>query len=409
MELVSVRIEKSPRTPGRVRLVGDVSYDDRPGTEAYWFDVDEKYADALSLSGSPFLACLLPLAVTLGQNLRLRVPVDPLLFENAPRLMETWTTWYRKKFPHLRVVAIDAELEKAPRARVGPLKTGAFFSGGIDSFYTILRNEELEDRSAFPRIDSLLWVGGFDLPLGSSEEEFVRLRSRLSAAAQELGMGFLDVRTNLRTTRFRRTNWGHVAHGCALASIGLALEGLFQTIYIAATAARESVRPWGSHPETDPLLSTRSTRFIHDEPGPRRSFKTERVSRSDVAMRALHVCFRSGTAENCCDCRKCLLAMLTLEVLGAAPRCPTFPRRLDLDRVRRVYLRGPAYWRHYRDVQVRARQAGRTDIVKAIAACRWRYRLLKPGVTVLDWLGKRPLLWRIRHVLRPALLKGTVR
>ena len=304
---------------------------------------------------------------------------------------------------------IEAEIEKAPRDRAAPPKTGAFFSGGVDSFYTILRNAELEDRSTFPKIDGLLWVGGFDLPLGSSEEEFGRLRARLSAAAQDLGMSFLDVRTNLRTTRFRATNWGHVSHGCALASVGLALESLFRTIYIGATAATGRIRPWGSHPEMDPLLSTRSTRFIHDEVGPRRTVKTERVSRSDVAMRTLHVCFRSGTADNCCDCRKCLLAMATLEVLGATAACPTFPRPLDLDRVRRVYLRGPAYWRHYSDVLDLARAAGRTDIAKAIAACRRRYRLLKPGVTVLDWLGKRPLLWRIRRVLRPALLKGTVR
>ena len=222
-------------------------------------------------------------------------------------------------------------------------------------------------------------------------------------------MGFLDVRTNLRTTRFRATSWGHVANGGALASVGLALEGMFQTIYIGATPASGRVRPWGSHPEMDPLLSTRSTRFIHDEEGCAGPPRPRESPDPDVAMRALHVCFRSGTADNCCDCRKCLLAMLTLEVLGATARCPMFPRRLDLDRVRRVYLRGPTYWGHYGDVLVLARKAGRTDIAKAIAACRWRYRLLKPGVTVLDWLGKRPFLWRIRRVLRPALLKGTVR
>jgi hypothetical protein len=408
MELVSVRIEESPLALGRVRLVGDVAYDDRPGTEAYWFEVDEEHAGALSLSGSPWLACLLPLAVTLGQKLRLGAPVDPLLFENAPRLMETWTTWYRKRFPHLRVVAIEAELEKAPRVRVAPLKTGAFFSGGIDSFYTILRNAELEDRSAFPRIDSLLWVGGFDLPLGSPEEEFGRLRSRLSAAAQELGMGFLDVRTNLRTTRFRAASWGHVAHGCALASVGLALEGLFQTIYIGATHESGEGKPWGSQPDTDPLLSTRSTRFVHDG-AMRRSDKTEHISRSEVAMRTLHVCFRSGSAENCCDCRKCLLAMMTLELLGAMPRCSAFPRPLDLQRVRRVYLRGPTYWRHYGDVLVRARKSGRSDIARAIVACRWRYCFMKPAMTAIEWLGKRKGLRRVARVLRPALLKGTVR
>ena len=43
MELVSVRIEESPQAAGRVRLVGEVAYDDRPGLETYWYDVDEEH------------------------------------------------------------------------------------------------------------------------------------------------------------------------------------------------------------------------------------------------------------------------------------------------------------------------------------------------------------------------------
>jgi len=101
--------------------------------------------------------------------------------------------------------------------------------------------------------------------------------------------------------------------------------------------------------------------------------------------------------------------MLTLEVLGVARRCATFPGRLDLDRVRRVYLRGPAYQRLYRDVELRARAAGRTDIAKAIAACRRRSRLLKPAVTALTWLGTKRGLWRVARLLRPAVTGGSVR
>jgi hypothetical protein len=408
MELVSVRIEESPRAAGRVRLVGEVAYDDRPETESYWFEVDEEHAGALSLSGTPWLACLLPLAVTLGQNLRISAPVDPLLAGNASRLMEIWTTWYRKRFPSLRVVQVDAPLEVSQPPPV-LRETGAYFSGGIDSFYTVLHNADVDDRSESPRIDRLLWVGGFDLPLEAPEEEFRRLRSRLSAAAGDLGLRFLDVRTNLRAVRFREARWGQLSHGSALAGVGLALERQFRTLYIAATNESGNLRPWGSHPHTDPLLSTRATRFLHDGLGVRRSQKTEYLARAPVAMRALHVCFRSGSADNCCACRKCLLAMLTLEVLGASSRCSVFPRRLDLDRVRRVYLRGPAYWRLYGDIMVRAREAGRWDIARAIAACRLRYCLLKPAVTALDWLAKRRALWRIARVLRPALLDGTVR
>ena len=198
-----------------------------------------------------------------------------------------------------------------------------------------------------------------------------------------------------------RLRWGNLSHGPALAGVGLALERRFETFYIAATHESGEIGPWGSHPDIDPLFSTRSTRFVHDGAGPRRSDKTERISRSDVAMRSLHVCFRSGTADNCCDCRKCLLAMLTLEVFGVLSGCPAFPRPLDLERVRRVYLRSPSYWRLYTDILVRARKAGRKDIAKAIAACRLRYLYTKPAIKVIDWLAARRGLWRVARRLRP--------
>ena len=92
--------------------MGDVAYDDRPGTEAYWFEVDEEHAGGLSLSGSPWLACLLPLAATLGQKLRSAHP-STRSSPNAPRLMETWKTWYRKRFP----TCVSWQLKRSSRRR----------------------------------------------------------------------------------------------------------------------------------------------------------------------------------------------------------------------------------------------------------------------------------------------------
>src|SRR5262245_48369525 len=138
MELVSVRIGGTPSAPKRVRLSGDVVYDDRPGeVEQFWFEVPERYADSLSLSGNPWITSLLPLAVTLRQPLRIHAPVDPVLFENIPKLMETWSAWYRRRFPWVRPVPVDAPL-KATAPDSGPRTSAAFFSGGVDSFYMVL-------------------------------------------------------------------------------------------------------------------------------------------------------------------------------------------------------------------------------------------------------------------------------
>jgi hypothetical protein len=408
MELVSVRIEESPQTAGRVRLVGEVAYDDRPGTEPYWFEVDEAHAGSLSLSGNAWVTTLLPAAVTIGQNLRINAPVDPLLISRIPRIMEKWREWYRERYPQLRPVSVEAPRETAPPAPTDG-RTGVFFSGGIDSFYTALGQGDAghPERGAFPRIDTLLWVGGFDLPLGSPREEFRRLQSRLASVAESLGVDFLSVLTNLRTTRYRGVAWGQVGHGCALAGVALALERRFAAMYISATHESGPVKPWGSHPETDPLLSTRSTRFLHDGLGVPRSEKTEAISRSDVALRELHVCFRSGSADNCGRCRKCLLALLTLDVFGALPRCRAFSVRPDLELVRRMYVRSPAYYRLYRDVERLARKAGRQDIASAIRACRIRYHLLKPFVNAAERIEDKRGLWRVARVVRRTFLEGS--
>jgi hypothetical protein len=405
MELLSVRLaEAAPRT-GRVRLVGDVAYDDRAGAvEQYWFEVPEKYADSLSVSGNPWLACLLPLAVTLREQLRLCLPIDPVLSANASRLMEIWTGWY----PRLRIVPIEAEV-KPIEAGPGPAETAALFSGGVDSFYTVLRNREVTDRASIPAIDRLLCVWGFDIDL-YKPGEFERLRSRLWEAARELGVDLIDVATNLREVRFREANWGRLAHGSALASVGLALERRFPAVYIAATyAGGAPIRPWGSHPETDPLLSTSHTRIIHDGVGVGRMEKTEYVSRSDAAMRSLHVCPRARSSENCCDCRKCYLVMLTLEVIGALSRCPTFRTHdPDLERVKRIYVRSLTYEHLFGEIADRARAVGRGDIADAIGQSVIRSRRLKRLLIVPDWLKTKRGLWRIARLWHQVVLANSI-
>lgn len=408
MELVSVRVAESPSDRGRVRLVGDVLYDDRPGKiEPYWFEFPARYAGALSVSGNPWLACLLPLAVTRGEPLRLRLPVDPLLLSNASRLMAIWSQWY----PELRPVSLEAEA-KPTQPAPGVRASGAFFSGGVDSFYMVLRDRNGARPADVPAIDKLLLVRGFDIPV-EAVAEFERLRASLSQAADALGLELVDVATNLRAVRFREANWGRLSHGSALASVGLAVERGFQSLCIAATHYDGPVRPWGSQPETDPLLSTGITRIFHVGVLIPRREKTEYIAGFDVALRHLHVCYRLGSAENCCDCEKCLLAILTLEVLGVLDRCPPLRRRsLDLKRVRKLVILSRPSLRLYRDLEARARAGGREEIADAIAACLRRTRRMKPVIAVLVWGRSQRGIWRIskrlhrRIVERPSPAKG---
>ena len=398
MELTAVRKISSPTTPGRVRLVGEVVYEAGPRAgEEYWFEVSEQYAGSLSQSGNPWLVCLAPLAATLGERLRINLPVDRLLYRNVREVLAIWRAWY----PQLHAVDLQAEtVDGFPEARGE--KTGATFSGGVDSFFTVLRGEE----PGGIRVDELINVGGFDIPL-SNLSAFERRRDRMAAAAAELGKTLVDVVTNLRQTRLERTGWGSLWHGAGLASVGLALEGRYCRFVISSTHPYVDLFPLGSHPMTDPLLSTSRTDVLHEGSSYTRADKVEHVVRSTVALRNLHVCFRMGSDYNCGACEKCLRTMAMLDVLGVLPSASSFSEgRVDPKRLARVLVKRATQEGYYRALRALAVSRGRHDIVRAVdlalRGSRWR----RVALRFPDWLGKRRGLWRAARPVRRVILAG---
>ena len=88
-------------------------------------------------------------------------------------VMEIWSSWY----PNVRPVPVVAEASPTPP---GPAvrASGAFLSGGIDSFYMVLRDRNGARPADVPAIERLLLVHGFDIPI-AAEEEFTKLRDRI--------------------------------------------------------------------------------------------------------------------------------------------------------------------------------------------------------------------------------------
>jgi len=379
----------SPTRKGYVRLVGEVAYDDRRGkTELYWFEAPQRVAGHLSDSGNPWFVCLMPLAVTLGEPLRIAKPVDPLLLENARTLMRIWRAWY----PHLRLVSVEAQ--PLGKAMEDSRRTAAFFSGGVDSFFTVLRHRPEAEEPAKPFVDDFLSVWGFDIPL-TNDAAFERTRAALQQAAAELGKDLVDVATNIRTTRLDEAPWGYLCHGCALAAVALALEGRYgQALIASASHVGHDMTPWGTHPLTDPLLSTSRTRIIHDGAEFTRVEKTELVSTSEVAMRHLRVCWRSQSDMNCSACNKCYRTMTTLEVLGALERCTTFDRSgFNTRNIARVCTM-PGEEVFLDEVRELAARENRMDVARAIGRSLRRSRRISWWLRLAGKLQAMRFMWR---------------
>jgi len=281
-------------------------------------DIDQRVDDdfLVPLALLPCMARGLDLALPFVRSAR--------LLSGLPRLQQTFASW----FPGFRpaTVTIATGPPTAP-TRVRPLRTVALFSGGVDSFYTVLTESS--------RIDALLFVSGFDLALGRPEEpDRDYVVDTLRAAAGRLGLPLLHIRTNVRAFSDRWLLWGDHYVGSGLATVALMLSGVFDELLIPATHSNRDHFPYGTHPQTDPLWSTERMRLRVHGLQTSRPAKVAEISRSTVALDTLRVCWENwGGAYNCGTCEKCQRTMLELYLASALDRCATLPHTVDLDAV----------------------------------------------------------------------------
>jgi hypothetical protein len=398
-------ILKSPREDDMVRLIGEVTYDHGfLKSDRIWFEVAEDYAGFLTDLGNPWLACLIPLAVTLGEPLCISRPVDRQLFDNVQELMRIWKGW----FPHLHIVPVEAEIIEGGFHNSSG-KTAMFFSGGVDSFHTLLRYDAEAGAGSHQAIDDLLFLWGFDIPIWNNVA-FEKVANDVHHVAAELGKDVVIVASNMRQTRFQQTTFKDHSHGSFLAAAGLVLEKRYKKLIISNSDTGEYHGPWGSHQFADPLYSTTNTRIRHFGVEYDRIEKTTYVAQSRLAMEYLRVCWLSNSGGNCGNCEKCIRTRLTLELLGALERCSTFKtKQIDLDQIAHLYSSDEWSLFYLRPIYDFARSQGRDDIADALERSfvhtdrlnRWL--LLSLVWKTKAFLQKRTALWSMLHPIRIAI------
>jgi len=293
----------------------------------------QKLVDAQN--GDPFVPALLLPAMRLGEQLEINSPVSRKLLGSVPRIQSIYRRWD----PTLSEVAVKSPVRQEQPDAGRPRNVGLFFSCGVDSFYSLLKNvkNHAKDDNA---IDDLIVVNGFDIFLRRRGDLFARLLSNAIRVGRETGKRILPVATNIRDFSDRFVDWAHLYHGAAIASVGLALESVFERIYVAATHYETELFPWGSSPLLDPLWSTESLSFLHDGCDVRRVEKIRSIARSPIVLETLRVCTTHSYSDkvyNCGSCSKCLRTMIGLYLAGALGKCRTLPSKIDVLILRNVY------------------------------------------------------------------------
>ena len=272
-----------------------------------WFESDD-----LNLAAAPeaFGSALLLVSLHHRRKLVIDAPVSATWLENIQKLFPIWRDWwgYKPIMPDL-VTRTDSPA-KPPEAKA------LLFSGGVDSFYSVLNA---------PRHDFLVSIHGFDIPLTDRARMEV-LRTSLSDVAKSIGARAIVIRTNFREhpVAGRGPLWER-SHGGVLAAFGHVLSEHAGQLSISSSYGMKNPVPWGSSFMTDPFFSSdrmRISSFGHDV---RREEKLPAIAHDPLVRKHLRVCWKNREGLlNCSRCGKCLMTMVSLAESGLLDQFEVF-------------------------------------------------------------------------------------
>ena len=249
------------------------------------------------------------LAVTKRENYKQSIPVSETLKRGVKAAVSNWLKWYK----FLRPIEIEATScekestddhdERRPHA--------SFFSGGIDSLFTCLKHPT--------QLQGLISIAHVSETPEAIHEEFAHLE-QLGAYARSTERQHYCIATNVMTLAPEvLDSWSWFGHGAALAAVAHMLSGEIQHAVISSSDHWDTLAPWGSHPDTDPLFSSPLVQMSHFGNDYDRVQKTLSVAKDADALRVLSVCHDGRAKDDCINCSKgskCVRTMISLDLAG---------------------------------------------------------------------------------------------
>jgi hypothetical protein len=301
----------------------------RLGLDDLSFTVPERFADFVILDASPFAAALLFPAMKLGEDLVILGRVSARLHAGMAEIIRIVSGW------NIGLKPINVLVDELAPDLITPGATGAFFSGGVDSFYTYLRH-----RSDQQPITHLILAKGYDIDRSNSRLWDVTVRN-IGQIAKDEHVTLIKLESNVRGLTDPILSWTH-SHGGALAGAAMCLRRGISQMYIASSADADHQALRGSHLAIDHLWSTETLSFVHDGWDASRMNKIGwQIAQSPLALKYLRVCYQNPKgAYNCGRCEKCLRTMVSLYAAGVLDRAETFPSEIDPNLLAAVAIEG---------------------------------------------------------------------
>jgi len=318
--------------------------------------------DLLAANADAWVAMLLLPAAKAGVPLQIDADLDETLQRNVPRILGVARQYWGFRGTSVGTSGL------VRRAATGG--SAMFFTGGVDSFFTLRRRGN--------EIERLIFVNGFDIGL-DDVRRFAAAREWIDGVARLLGIKAAYPTTDLKThPMFHALRWGLVSHGAALATVAHAMAPLMSRVFVASTDVNP---PWGSTPELDPLWSSGAVEIVNDGSEFNRLSKVRAIADWEPVHRYLKVCISNQARDlNCGACEKCVRTQLAFAAAGALDRLQTFPSGSLIQRIDDLpYIpeHRKGWWREVHDA------IADRPIRDAIDRC------LARRIPVVDWLQQK--------------------
>lgn len=303
----------------------------RVGDEVHrlWFTTSGDIPFVEHDKGDLWVGPMMLVAMRRGENLRLADPISAGRRAQLRGIRQRFAGWFPDRMGNqTRIICPPTDrpapgrVEKLLRRR-DPRVAASCFTGGVDSFHTLLdRRDEL---------GAIVFAFGLDIPRRMGPQRR-RVTTTLETVAAETDLRLLTAVTNIREVLCPEPLlWGREAHGATLASLGTLFSPVISHLYIPSSDVRSPAVGWGSHPVIDPLWSTDRLEVSYHCEDHVRQDKVALLADDPLAQRHLRVCFLRFQEANCGECKKCLRTMALLTLTGRLDRFPTFTRPLDVD------------------------------------------------------------------------------
>lgn len=252
-----------------------------------------------------FLVLTLPVAMSVQARVEIEGAVSESLLDQLQTYQEILQKWYYDR--GLRKVEITASSIYAEPDSGGNTESAATFTGGVDSFYTLLRHKE--------EISKLFYIHGLDIRLES--KDFLKKVSRhLRSVAQNLGIDLIEPVSNCKLLLEDYVDWRDIGYGPAIASTILLTNHNIKTFYIPGAEDYNFLEGGGTHILINPLWNCDGTSFIYDGPEASRIQKVDYIVGSHEAQQNLRVCWQPVEEYNCGRCEKCIRTMVSIDLVG---------------------------------------------------------------------------------------------